>query len=371
MINSKVEPYRVLFSLGLITAGLAVALWLLFSLQLIGFYPKQAHANLMFMGFIWAFIAGFLMTGVPKMLRADSASFFEKRFAELTVITQIVLAFTNQINLAVFVFLIQGVFLLIFLARRFLPKRTLPFEGFIFIPFAFIAFFFGIHAFYFAGGDFQKLFEYSGQAFILNLICGIGSRLIPVLSRVPNAISPDQSTEVVSSFGKSFAMAAILNACFYLPLIGLEQEAFLAKGVVLFFHIIIFFKIFTPPTSKSYLAYSLKLASLAIPLGYLAAYFFPDLTLPMMHITYIGGIALVTVLVATRVTLAHGGASLDAELNSKAIIWTAAVVLVSMVARVFAQYAVTGGALWVSAICFLIALLLWSVRFGKILVRGN
>jgi len=74
--KSKNEPYRILFPLGTIYLLWGMLIWLP-QILFANSYPVLAHRFLMLNGFSASFIAGFLMTAVPKFSQTKIAHFFE------------------------------------------------------------------------------------------------------------------------------------------------------------------------------------------------------------------------------------------------------------------------------------------------------
>ena len=147
--EDRIEPYILLFPTGCLLGFLGLVFWIFFQLGWIQFYPRALHGNLMFFGFLWSFVAGFLMTAVPKMTSTSAAHIGEISFAVALVFIQMVLNVRNLTDISVFVFLMQNAFLLFFVVRRFLVNRKVPFFGFIFLPMAFIQSVLGVALYFF------------------------------------------------------------------------------------------------------------------------------------------------------------------------------------------------------------------------------
>jgi uncharacterized protein involved in response to NO len=181
------NPYKPLFTLGALSGILGVSIWWFFKTNLISFYPRQAHIQIMIFSFLWSFVAGFLMTAIPRMTSSQLAKNYEVILAVVLVIVQLGLNSFNLTTLAVYVYLSQILLILIFIVNRFAQKKKIPFDGFFFMPTAFIMCLIGIILFIIYKEEmYIRLF--CGEAFIMNLILGLGSRLIPALSRLPNAL---------------------------------------------------------------------------------------------------------------------------------------------------------------------------------------
>lgn len=366
MENKQMESYSPLFALGLLSAALGAILWLAFQVRVISYFPRQAHGNIMFFGFLWAYVAGFLMTAVPKMTKTNGANVIELFLALFLVILQWALNIRNAVNWSTDLYLVQIIFLVVFVGRRFLVRRQIPFEGFVFMPFAFICAFAGFISIKWGTPylDMATFYLLAGQGFILNLICGLGTRLIPVLTRVPAAVNPDVEGQK-SKILKYFILALVLNVSFLLEFLRETPAAYILRTLFVIYIAVFYFKIFKNPTVRSYVGWGIRAAVVFLIAGYAGLVFKPELYLPLMHLVYIGGFTLVTLMVSTRVTLAHGPQDLTPELNSKALIVTLLAFLISSIARFYSGTNLGGTLLAISVYCFLIALVSWATRFYK------
>lgn len=369
MENKSRAPYSYLFPLGILSATLAVLMWVGFDLKWIHFYPKQAHANLMFFSFFWSFIAGFLMTAIPKMTQTFTAQKAELATTVGFVILQWLANLNNLIYFSVLLFLMQLIVLLTFIIRRFLKKQQLPFEGFVFLPAAFVSALIGLICFFIKGEEaYSLLYLFSGQAFVLNLICGLGSRLIPVLTRIPMSLSPDQKGSV-SKMKEMIILMLTLNTTFLIEAFYTEKLGYVLRFIVFLIIIIRYFKIFHKPSIRSFVGIGLRLSLYIMAFSYLALAVINGAVLPILHFVFISGFALVTLMVATRVTIAHGGESLDLELQSKTLVVIILAFILSGLFRFLTGWQLSGFLIDFAILFFLIGVLSWFVIFFKLLLR--
>ena len=360
MLQLKKDPYFYLFPLGLISASIGILIWIAYQLGLLNIYPREAHAALMFFSFLGAFISGFLMTAIPKMTKTDPASTTEILGAGIFMPAAWVMAYVNHIRLMILIYLLQLLYLLFFISRRFLVKKQIPFEGFVFMPFAFLLAFFGLgHYFLAAVNDLTLVYTLAGEAFVLNLICGLGSRLNPVLSRLPNALNPDMQGDK-SRLLKFFTAALLLNTSFILQFTGYALLAFLCRAVVITVIAIYFFRIFHKPIVFTCVGWSLKLATGVMIFGYLIAAYNYHNPLASLHLVYIGGISLLTLMVATRVSLAHGGKSLDSELSAMPLLFVALFFMTAAFFRILAGIETQSWKMNIAEFSFLASIAIWA-----------
>lgn len=366
----KYDPYRLLFPCGVLAGILGLALWILFQGEVISFYPKQSHANIMYFGFLWAFVAGFLMTAVPKMTATPLANAFEVAIAMILVGLQIIFNFMNLLSLSIFVFLLQTVFLIFFVGRRFLLKKTIPFEGFLFIPFAFFQSLMAVFLFYFCSNiSMPTFYLLAGEAFVLNLVLGLGTRLIPVLCRIQNSLSPVQKADK-NGFVVMATLALLLNLSFFVQLF-LNPTAGVAVRLLLVVYVAVnYFKILSKVTTKSFVGFGLRSGIVFILASYVSLLFQPNQVIAVQHLLYVGGFVLITFMVGTRVMLAHGGQSLEYETKSSRIGGVALLLGLASLLRLFAGSNVMGFAMTAGLFIFILATIVWFHKFMKIHVSN-
>lgn len=329
---TKKDPFDLHFKVGVLAGVCGVGIWLLYIHQWIPFYPRPQHAFFMFYAFLWAFISGFLMTAVPRMTQTNTASKFEVALSLFCILLQCALLFTNELQISFFIYILQILILLKFVGYRMLKRKKLPFDGFIFVGFAFALNTLGV-VFYLLDSQFKALSIFSMQAFVINLVLGVGSRLIPLLSRIPNSIEPTQEQAQQNRL-ELLAWAIALNSSFIAEYLFQRSEFLLLRFVVLSLFSIRHLKLLKKPSRWSSLSYGLKTSIVFTCIGYLLAYLNPANELAWLHLVFIGGLALVTLMVATRVSLAHTGQNLDLEFNNKPALVVIAGFLISSLLRV-------------------------------------
>lgn len=366
-ISLNNEPYRLLFSCGVVSGVLGLVLWVLFQADYLPFYPKQSHANIMYFGFLWSFVAGFLMTAIPKMTGTPLANAFEITTAMVLVGLQIIVNFLNLVPISIFVFLLQTALVISFVGRRFILKRHIPFEGFVFIPFAFLQPLLAIGLFYFyENPSLTTFYRLAGEASILNLVLGLGTRLVPVLSRVPNSLSPDQKADK-NNFVVMAALAILLNVSFIVQTFFSETIGVALRLLLIGYISLKYFKILSKVTTKSFVGFGLRCGIVSILSSYVILLFQPTQVIAVQHLLYIGGFVLITFMVGTRVMLAHGGQSLDYETSSSRIGGVALLLGLTSLLRLFAGSNTMGWLMQAGILFFILAMLVWFHKFLKIL----
>lgn len=345
------EPYRALFPLGLLWGASGVALWLLYFAGFVS-VPLIPHAYIMIFGFFLAFVSGFLMTALPKMTGTFAATAFERAGAVGLISAGVVCAFLGQLAMAYALSVAQIGFLMWFGLRRPHSQNANRPSGFIFIPAALFWAAFGacIQALVFLPVDLPPMLVEFGrvavqEAFLLNLIVGIGGRLIPFLTRVQSA-SPQE--RVADSKQPFWAIFALLNFSFCLEGVGLQRLSWSLRAVVLSLAATTLFKLHWRRPVSSHLGNGL-LASICIMIaGYALLAAMPTYRIALLHVVFIGGFTLVTLMVATRVVLSHGGFSLEIERKSIFVAGAAILLLAAAFFRGF-YFLPTAAILWLAA----------------------
>ncbi|MFZ3230682.1 MAG: NnrS family protein [Pseudobdellovibrio sp.] len=317
-VAKSIEPYQILFPIGILLACVGVIPWILFSAGAVAVYPNLIHAKIMVLGFLISFVSGFLMTAVPKMSGSKSASNFEISICMLLIFAQILFALFNLLTLSSLVGCLQFLFLFSHLALRIKERTQDPPSVFIFIPVGMLAGLLGCLSLIFQD-ELSPAFLLLGklllyQAFVLNLIVGLGSRLIPVLSRVAGALSPIQQGK--KTLSRSIIILVLLNSSFLLEAFIDKSLGVAIRFLVLAYVLVADFKIFHKPTEITWLGICLRVAAIFMALPYLVILFFPNFELHLLHMFFISGISLMTLMVAVRVILSHGGHSLSLEKES-------------------------------------------------------
>src|SRR5215468_9465542 len=68
------DPYRIFFPVGIFLGVMGVSIWPLYYFGIIDSYSGRAHAFVQTDGFLYAFIAGFLLTAIPRFTGTEAPS---------------------------------------------------------------------------------------------------------------------------------------------------------------------------------------------------------------------------------------------------------------------------------------------------------
>lgn len=361
------EAYRILFLAGSVFAILGISLWLPYTYGLSSFYPRFAHAQIMYFAALWAFVAGFMMTAIPKMTGTNPASKFDLAFIFFLLVMQFFVSIEFSTIESLIVYIVQTAFLIQFLVRRFLIFKKVPFSGFVFMPFAFLQIAVGSWI-YFKEGYLPYLLL--GEAFIMNLMMGLGSRLIPVLSRMPNAISPDIQSKLVG-VKKGFLLALLLNISYWVEVSGNSFYGEVLRLAVISFIMVDQLQLFKKPVRWGVMGIGLKAGMIFILLSIPLSWALEVTPVSSKHLLYIGGFLLITIMVGTRVMLAHGGESLEYEIQSKKLMLIALFAGVAALLRLVASADIQSVFMQLSIFIAVFSLSAWLQVFVKILFKNT
>src|SRR5688572_2831730 len=131
------DPYRILFPAGVALALLGTVPWILALAPGLP-YPGTLHASLMIEGFELAFIAGFLLTILPRITRTDPTPAIVTHAALALVVAFGAAALLGQFVLAHACALALLLLLAAVVVSRMRARRNDPPEEIVFVPFGLV-----------------------------------------------------------------------------------------------------------------------------------------------------------------------------------------------------------------------------------------
>lgn len=315
----KGEPYRLLFALGTALGILGVLLWVSYLLKWQTAYPGIMHARIMIQGFLAAFAFGFLGTAFPRLTKTPRL----RGWVSITLAAGLTLtALLHLYSLTVWgdlAFVLTFAFFACQLATRVASRADNPPPGFVLVAFGMASGLLGALGLFAAGFIRFSPFAYSlctlllYQGFMLMPVMGIGAFLLPRFFALPNkhnfteSLRPSRQWLRRAAF--ALACALLIVGSFALEAAGLVRSGNLLRAVVVFSYISVEIPVHRARFSQGSLALALRIALLAVPLGYLIVAGWPQWRLAWLHILFITGFSLITLTVATRVILGHSGQS--------------------------------------------------------------
>ncbi len=373
-----VDPYQVLFPLGILHALVGTSVWILFALRFTT-YPGQSHPHHMIGGFLFSFAAGFMMTAIPKFTGSAPSSRRELFLATLLSVGSLLFS-TPLLTLGMLIFIS------IFFVRRFLARSFSPPPHFLFLPIglclgilgATLLFLVETKSISSSYANAGKLCLYYGT--MLSFLLGIGAKLISALlgwaAPPTHRIEPAQAAKNTRKIFLTKWSSAALQATLFLTgfWVEIELNPSLGRGlraVCATWIAMQSWRLYRLPRAPGKLPFWIWVAAWILLLGLWTHTLFPALGVHAAHLVFIGGFGLMTLLIASRVVLAHGGYSLELESKSRIYATAAILVLAAAATRVVSlwtsslyQHFAYAAALWI------LAVMLWSAFFLPKMLRG-
>jgi len=375
------EPYRLFFPLGMALSFAGVGHWLLFALGVMPSYHSIFHAMTQIQGFLLCFAIGFLFTMIPRRTQTRAPSMAQLAIGAIAPVGTTVAAWLGLWAWAQAFWLIAGAMLIGFLVSRIRSSKAKrrPPNSFVWLP---VGFAMGMGGAVLAGvgaalGPERWWIHQLGQMFVLQgmflaLVMGVGSLALPLMTR--GEMPADGATTPAdrrARLGHLLAAAALVTT-FVMEALGWQTLAYLGRGTLVLLVLIDGAQIHRRPSRPGWNRWLIWLAAWAIPAGYLlAALLDPAHAKAALHVTFIGGLAMLTFAVSTQVTLGHGGFDGLMQGRPWAVAAIGALLVVATIARVLlsvdpARYLVWMG---IASGAFVLAGLAWSIFLLPKLLR--
>jgi uncharacterized protein involved in response to NO len=369
--RSVPAPYQLLFPLGVAYAIVAALVWPLHALGWIA-YPAPLHWTLMVQGFLHCFILGFLLTALPSFLHADRVRPWEIAVVAAAMAAFGALAVGGALVAAQAAYLVTFAALAAIVIRRFPRRRGDPPEEFLLVALGL--------AFGFAGGGLRLAVEAGwiadptprfalhliARGMVLALVLGIGGLLVPTFSAmreplvIPGIARPGQRAPrraLYLPIAVAFVAAAVCDG------IGRPTAASWLRAIAGSVLGLLVWKLFRRPGRRDLLSYSIWGSGWFILAGLWLGALLPAKTVLVFHLIYLGGFGMLTMGIATRVVVSHGGYPSAQERRVLRPTSIGALFL-SVAARAAGEFApvhgtafyAAGGLLWIAAWA------IWSAR---------
>jgi uncharacterized protein involved in response to NO len=365
------EPFRILFPAGACAGMVGVALWPLHFSGLMDLYPGQAHARIMAYGLFGAFILGFLGTAMPRMLSARPLHWRTVLLMAFVHAATVTAFATNRILVGDILFLgLMTTFAGAMVIRAKQRKDTPP-PGFILVALSFLCVVTGgvlailqhfrdLEVFWIT---LQRLLSYQG--FVLLPILGIGPFILPRLFGIQSQHNfPEMMIPAPAWWrkaGLALTVGALVIASFIIEATGWHRFAYALRFGTTLAWLILELPFHRAPATNA-LGVAIRFAFIGLAAGFLAVAMFPAYRVSLLHLTLIGGFAVVTFVVATRVVYGHSGnLALLARRNGWLLV-SVGLMLIGMATRisgdfwpkVLASHYTYGALLWIAGV------LVWS-----------
>jgi uncharacterized protein involved in response to NO len=366
--GAAADPYRLFFPLGIVLGLAGVSIWPAYYLGLTAGFSGRAHAFVQAEGFLYAFVVGFLLTAIPRFTGTEAP----RRGVQYPLAALLVVA-TAAFELQAFpvghlAFLAAHATVIVLVARRFLRRQNQPPDTFALVGAGMVA---GLAAALInAAVAIQALdprWDTLGrrlltEGMVLLLVLGVGGFLGPrllgfaqmPLIRIGVPTGPKGRTGLYAAAGAALLVALILEYGF-----GLAPLAYARAAVTT----AVLLATVTPwrrPAVATTLAWCVWMAVWFVIAGSWLAAAASRYRADLLHVVFMGGFTLLILAVGTRVTLSHGGHSLEAERRSWPLRIGVASGLIALLVRVGAAFAPTSffehlalaSAFWLVGIAF-------------------
>jgi uncharacterized protein involved in response to NO len=376
------EPFRVFFPEGVLAGIVGVALWPLYFAGINKFYPAQAHARIMAYGLFGGFIFGFLGTAMPRLLSVASLG-TRNVMVLLGLHLAMLLAFAAQkIFWGDILFLSLLLMFLALMLQRLSHRKDTPPPGFILVGLAFLCALAGAVIALFqpwmeeAGAywiPLQRRLSY--QAFVLLPILGIGPFILPRFFGLPSRQEFPETLAVSAAWKRKAALALgaglLIIASFFIESEGWIRTAHSIRFGATLIYFLIEFPFRRAPDFSNAPGFSLLIAFGALMSGFMLIALFPAYRVGWLHLTLIGGFAVITFTVATRVLFGHSGNLERLEGRNRWLLIAVGLMLLGMATRIsgdfwprlMASHYSYGAVIWIAAVllwsCYALLKILW------------
>ena len=351
------EPYRLLFPLGVLFGITGVGHWLSYAVGWSSHYSGFLHAGVQMQAYIAAFIAGFLMTFVPRLTSTRPASAAESCLVTGLLVAVWALLMNGRWVLAQAAFGLALAVLLVFLLSRVVGRRDAGRGGaarprppveMVWVPFALL---FGLlGAGLLAGGQAGWLPVRAlsvgrpmlQEGFVLAVVVGVGGFLAPRIMGTYRLPKPRGNDPVGPRDGERLSLAIhgggglLLLLTFVLEGVGQRPAAYLLRAVLV---TLVFLRTRTlvrrPVVGDPFVRY-LWISVWMVVLGVWGAALAPAHRVVALHLVFLGGYSLMTFAVGTMVVLSHAGRAKSLRAPSWSLRVTGGGVLVALALRLAA-----------------------------------
>ncbi len=310
------EPYRLLMPLGVLLAWAGIGHWLLYALGFTESYRSVFHALVQIEGFIVCFALGFLYTMIPRRTQTFPAARWELALATACPVAIAVAAACERWALSQGIFAVLLASAVVFLLRRLRSSaaRRRPPNAFVWFPAAFAIALAGVTlaalgatldpALWWLHQVGQRMVL---QGMVLALILGAGSLALPLMTR--GEAPPDAGAGIRDRLARlaHVAGACLLAASFFVESLYSFRAGLALRGLVMLAGLLLVARLGRPPTLPGWNRKLIWLAPWAVPAGYALCVLDPAHYKVGLHVTFIGGFAVLALAVGAHVILSHTG----------------------------------------------------------------
>lgn len=349
------EPYRVLFPLAVVFGMTGIGHWLAYATGWSSDYSGFVHAGIQMQGYVTAFIAGFLMTAMPRFSSAPPATGAETSLVVVLLIAVWALLLSGRWVLAQSAFFATLVVLLVFVVWRVVrgrrdraagAARARPPVELVWVPIALVHGLAG--AALVAGGQAGWLPSRAlavgrpmlQEGFVLAVVVGVGGFLAP---RIMGTFRLARGGGAAAAAGRGaftlhLAGGLLLLASFVVEGFGRRPLAYFLRAAVVTLFFLRSRTLAWKPAAREQFARYLWLSMWLVVVGLWAVALFPLYRVAALHLVFLGGYSLMTFAVGTMVILSHAGEAPRLRRPSWRLRLTAAGVLTALALRLAAVF---------------------------------
>jgi uncharacterized protein involved in response to NO len=211
----------------------------------------------------------------------------------------------------------------------------------------------------------QRLLGFQG--FILFPIMGVAPFILPRFFGMPSPHDFPEMLDPTRAWKKKALLALgaglLVLSSFHLEAMGRFQSAYALRFGVVVTYFMLEMPWRSAPGATHSFGVSLRVAIACIVGGFLAVALFPEYRVGLLHLTLMGGFAVITFTVATRVVLGHSGQIAKLKAPNRWLWFTLGLMLLAMATRVsgdlwpaiMATHYTYGALLWIATA------LAWSI----------
>ncbi len=383
MKSPAIDPYRIFFPLGIFIGFAGVSVWPLLYFGLIQGYWGLSHAFLQSDGFLLCFIAGFLLTAIPRFTGTENPSLISQLVIAIAVIAGAIFLEFQSYAIAQTLFFIAYVMLVVLVLARYARRENNPPSTFPLIGFALITGLLGALVNMIAAwGWIDSGWVLAGkrsltEGMTLMLVLGVGgflgARLLGFDQFSFTQIGGAQ-TGVSKKLRSPGVLYILAGAIIFFSIaaeygFGWEWMTFVraAAATIVIAVTLMPWKL---PVVRTTLAWCVWTANLLLLIGLWLVAFLPVYRIDMLHVMFIGGFTLLIFGVGMRVSLSHGGHGLSSEKKN----WPLRIGLtcgaIAMLARAGAPFAPASYPmhLMLAGILWMVALAIWGWRLLRLII---
>jgi len=298
------EPFRLLFPLGVLAGSVGVLLWPLYVWQVTETYPAVGHARVMVEGFLSCFVVGFLGTALPRLIGVPRLTLIETLGLAAGLVGIVGLQAAGRTLWGDVLFLaVLGAFVCVLGARSFLRKDVPP-PAFVLVLLGVTSALLGVaiqivlqvaplvvSGFWVQMG---RLLLYQG--YILLPVMGVGAFLLPRFFGLSSGQNFPESEGLppgwLARAGFALVCGGVVLGSFVLEAMGELRWGFALRAIGVFTYLIREIPFYRAETGGGSLGLALRVALVAIPLGFAIMAVWPESALSFLHVVYISGFSL-------------------------------------------------------------------------------